>query len=333
MESFELKISIKDWLYIITIAAFFGFLISIFFYFLNQDLQKISTMVFSTSAAIIIAIFSSILISISNSFILPLVNKQFWYLISFAFSFLSGALGFLFSYFLFSYFSIKIIEFIEPFYIYISVTIGFLTFLIGLILHQFISMKYKNEFIRNEILESKLKALENELNPHFLFNALNSISELIYIDKKKAEDSVLNVSKFLRNALNTDSLVSTSKELDMVKTYVNIENTRFEDKIKLEIDSNKDYEERLIPKFSIQLLVENAIKHGFEGKELDINISISKDTITVSNNGKIEEFVKYGTGLKNLDKRLELLKVGNLDYDTDEKMKFIIRIKSESINS
>ena len=62
---------------------------------------------------------------------------------------------------------------------------------------------------------------------------LNSISELIYIDKKKAEDSVLNVSKFLRNALNTDSLVSTSKELDMVKTYVNIENTRFEDKIKL----------------------------------------------------------------------------------------------------
>ncbi|QKJ23348.1 sensor histidine kinase [Poseidonibacter lekithochrous] len=333
MESFELKISIKDWLYIITIAAFFGFLISIFFYFLNQDLQKISTMVFSTSAAIIIAIFSSILISISNSFILPLVNKQFWYLISFLFSFLSGALGFLFSYFLFSYFSIKIIEFIEPFYIYISITIGFLTFLIGLILHQFISMKYKNEFIRNEILESKLKALENELNPHFLFNALNSISELIYIDKKKAEDSVLNVSKFLRNALNTDSLVSTSKELDMVKTYVNIENTRFEDKIKLNINNNKDYEDRLIPKFSIQLLVENAIKHGFEGKELDIDITISKETIEVSNNGKIEEFVKYGTGLKNLDKRLELLKVGNLDYDTDEKMKFIIRIKSESINS
>ena len=121
MESFELKISIKDWLYIITIAAFFGFLISVFFYFLNQNLQEISTMVFSTSVAVIIAIFSSILISISNSFILPLVNKQFWYLISFVFSFLSGALGFLFSYFLFSKSHIKIIEFIEPFYIYISI--------------------------------------------------------------------------------------------------------------------------------------------------------------------------------------------------------------------
>lgn len=333
MESFELKISIKDWLYIIVIAAFFGFLISMFFYFLNEDLQEISTVVFSTSAAVIIAIFSSIFISISNSFILPHVNKQFWYLISFLFSFLSGALGFLFSYFLFSYFHVKIVEFVEPFYIYISITIGFLTFLIGLILHQFISMKYKNEFIKNEILESKLKALENELNPHFLFNALNSISELIYIDKKKAEDSVLNVSKFLRNALNTDSLISTSKELDMVKTYINIENTRFEDKIKLKINSNKDFDERLIPKFSIQLLVENAIKHGFEGKELDIDILISKESIIVSNNGKIEEFVKYGTGLKNLDKRLELLEVGSLDYDTDDKMKFIIRIKGESINS
>lgn len=333
MESFELKISIKDWLYIIVIAAFFGFLISMFFYFLNQDLQEVSTVVFSTSAAVIIAIFSSIFISISNSFILPHVNKQFWYLISFLFSFLSGALGFLFSYFLFSYFHVKIVEFVEPFYIYISITIGFLTFLIGLILHQFISMKYKNESIRNEILESKLKALENELNPHFLFNALNSISELIYIDKKKAEDSVLNVSKFLRNALNTDSLISTSKELDMVKTYINIENTRFEDKIKLKINSNKDFDERLIPKFSIQLLVENAIKHGFEGNELDIDILISKESIIVSNNGKIEELVKYGTGLKNLDKRLELLEVGNLDYDTDEKMKFIIRIKGESINS
>ena len=94
-----------------------------------------------------------------------------------------------------------------------------------------------------------------------------------------------------------------------------------------------DQEEIHIPPLFIQPLIENAIKHGFEGKQLDIDITILKETIEVSNNGKIEELVRYGTGLKNLDKRLELLEVGNLDYDTDEKMKFIIRIKSESINS
>jgi len=333
MNSFELKISMKDWLYIIIIAAFFGFLISLFFYFLNENLQKSSTILFSTISAVLIAVFASLLITISNSFILPKVNKQFWYLISFAFSFASGALGFLVSYLIFENFDIRIIEFIKPFWIYIGITIGFLTFLIGLILHQFISMKYKNESIRSEILETKLKALESELNPHFLFNALNSISELIYIDKKKAETSVINVSKFLRNAIYTDSLITTENELEMVKTYVNIENTRFEDKIKIKIVSPKEHEKVLIPKFSIQLLVENAIKHGYEGNELHIDIVVSKGKIEVSNDGKLSDNIKFGTGLSNLAKRLELLNIGALDYENSEKMKFIIRVKSESINS
>ena len=89
-------------------------------------------------------------------------------------------------------------------------------------------MKYKNEEIRTQILETKLKALENELNPHFLFNALNSVSELIYQDQKKAEIAVIEISKFLRNAINKKSLVTLESELLMVKTYVNIENVRFE---------------------------------------------------------------------------------------------------------
>lgn len=333
MENFELKISIKDWIYIIIIAAFFGFLLSLFFYFLNKDLQKISTLVFSTSSAVIIALFSSFFISISNSYILPNINKQFWYIISFTFSFISGALGFLVSYVCFSFFDIRIIEFIEPFWQYISITIGFLTFLIGLILHQFISMKYKNESIRNEILESKLKALENELNPHFLFNALNSISELIYIDKKKAEESVINVSRFLRNAIYTDSLITCDNELEMVKTYVNIENMRFEDKINLNISISDDYEKFLIPKFSIQLLVENAIKHGYVGDELNVDIEVFKNKIEVSNNGKLTEDVHFGTGLSNLDKRLKLLNIGSLDYKIEDKMKFIIKVEDENSNS
>lgn len=328
MQKVELKIAPKDWLYIIIIGAFFGFFISLCFYFVSYDLQNISTIVFSTSTAILISLFAFFLITISNKFILPKVNKKFWYLISFVFSFLSGFLGFTFSFLLFSFGDFKILHIISPFWIYISITIGFLTFLVGLILHQFISMKYKNEEIKTQVLETKLKALENELNPHFLFNALNSVSELIYQDQKKAENAVIEISKFLRNAINKESLITLETELSMVKTYVNIENVRFDEKIVLNIQNFSEFKNVKIPKFSIQLLVENAIKHGFLGKPLNIDISFFKNRIMVQNNGKITNIVKFGTGLSNLQKRLELQKVGSLSSDIlDDKMLFTIKLK------
>ncbi|MDD3008156.1 MAG: histidine kinase [Arcobacter sp.] len=328
MQKVELKIAPKDWLYIIIIGAFFGFFISLCFYFVSYDLQNISTIIFSTSTAILISLFAFFLITISNKFILPKVNKKFWYLISFVFSFLSGFLGFTFAFLLFSFGDFKILHIISSFWIYISITIGFLTFLVGLILHQFISMKYKNEEIKTQVLETKLKALENELNPHFLFNALNSVSELIYVDKKKAENAVIEISKFLRNAINKESLITLETELSMVKTYVNIENVRFDEKIVLNIQNFSEFKNVKIPKFSIQLLVENAIKHGFLGKPLNIDISFSKNRIMVQNNGKITNIVKFGTGLSNLQKRLELQKVGSLSSDIlDDKMLFTIELK------
>lgn len=328
MQTVELKISQKDWLYIIIIGAFFGFFISLCFYFISYDLQNISTIIFSTSTAILISLFAFFLITISNKYILPKVDKKFWYLISFIFSFLSGFLGFSFSFLAFSFSDFKIINIIFSFWIYISITIGFLTFLVGLILHQFISMKYKNEEIKTQILETKLKALENELNPHFLFNALNSVSELIYVDQKKAEIAVIEISKFLRNAINKDSLISLETELSMVKTYVNIENVRFDEKINLQIEDFEKVKTIKVPKFSIQLLVENAIKHGFIGNNLNISIKFEENNIIVSNDGKLTENLKFGTGLSNLQKRLELQRVGDLEYKIeDKKMKFIIKIK------
>uniref|UniRef100_UPI00404847AB sensor histidine kinase n=1 Tax=Aliarcobacter sp. TaxID=2321116 RepID=UPI00404847AB len=330
MQSVELKVSPRDWLYIIIIGAFFGFFISLCFYFVSYDLQNYSTIIFSTSSAIVISLFAFLLITISNKFILPKVNKKFWYIISFIFSFLSGFLGFTFSFILFSFSDFKIINIISPFWIFISITIGFLTFLVGLILHQFISMKYKNESIKNQILETKLKALENELNPHFLFNALNSVSELIYQDQQKAEDAIIHISKFLRNAINKDSLISLETEVSMVKTYVNIENIRFDEKIVLNIDDLKDYKNVQIPKFSIQLLVENAIKHGFLGKVLNIDIKFYENSIIVENDGKITKEINFGTGLSNLSKRLELQKVGYLKSNTlDDKIQFIIELKNK----
>lgn len=324
MKNFELKISSKDWLYIIVIGIFFGFLISLVFYYINEQLRFLSTIVFSTFCAFSISFNSFLFISISNYYILPNLNKKFWYLISFLFSFLAGWSGFLLAYFLLPK-NIPIIQLIEPYWFSISITIGLLTFLIGLILHQFISMKYKNELASSEILETKLEALESELNPHFLFNALNSISELIYQDQKKAEESVLKLSKFLRNAITKKGLIDLKSEIEMVKTYLHIENIRFDGKIVFNVKCDERYYDILLPKFSIQLLVENAIKHGYTGKALEIDVKVYEDKIDVLNNGELTSLVKFGVGLNNLQKRLKFLKIGYLEHSIeDNKMKFTI---------
>ena len=328
MTSVKLKISIKDWLYIIIIGAFFGFFLSLFLYFININLKETSTIVFGTVSAIFISLSAFLLITISNDFILPKVNEKFWYIISFIFSFLSGFFGFLFSFLLFSFGDFTIVDFIKPFWIYISTILGFLTFLIGLILHQFVSMKYKNESIKNEILETKIKALENELNPHFLFNALNSMSELVYTNPEKAEKATIDLSLFLRNAIAKDTLISLENEIKMVQTYLTIENVRFEDNIKIKFDIDKDDCEIMVPKFSIQLLVENAIKHGYLQKELNINVKVKNNNIEVSNDGLLTKEVSFGTGLSNLSDRLRLLKIGKLKYkNINDKMTFIIKLK------
>ncbi|WP_305863680.1 sensor histidine kinase [Aliarcobacter butzleri] len=326
----ELKISLKDWTNILIIGILFGFFQSLIFYFLNQNLQTFSTIIFSISTAFFITIFAIILITLSNSFILPKIKKSYWTILSFFFSFLSGFLGFILTYFIFSKFDIEVIIFISDFWLNISIVVGFLTLLIALILHQFVFLKNKNNQIQKEILESKLKSLENELNPHFLFNALNSVSQLIYIDKKKAEDAVLQLSKFLRNAINKESLVYLQNEIFMVQTYVNIENIRFDNKIVLHIDDYNDFKLIKIPKFSIQLLVENSIKHGYLGKELNIFITFEKSLIKVSNDGKRNSNIKFKTGLSNLENRLRLLNIGELHFLIEnENMTFCIILKDK----
>ena len=333
MDNVELKISKIDWLYIIIIGALFGFFIALIFYFLTPSLQYASTIYFSVGTAIMIALFSALLISLSNNYILPRVSQKLWYIISFIFSFSSGLLGFLLSFSVAHALNLPVANLIAPWSLSISVTLGFLTFLIGLILHQFIAMKYKHEMVKNQTLQSRLKALENELNPHFLFNALNSMSELVYIDPKKAEDAILNLSSFLRNAINKESLIPLELELAMVKTYVEIENIRFDNKIELNIEVDEKIQQTKVPKFSIQLLVENAIKHGYLQKALKIEIQAKDRVIIVSNNGKITQNIYYGTGLSNLQDRLHLLKVGELLHEvSQDTMQFKIRLLAKLMN-
>jgi len=166
--------------------------------------------------------------------------------------------------------------------------------------------KKESEYL---LMQSRLSSLETQLNPHFLFNALNSIAELIHIDSDKAEEAVLKVSSFLRNTMDEKALMPLKKELENVKEYIELENIRFNGKINLIIAENIPYWQ--VPKFSIQLIIENAIKHGVESQKKFINITIefnhTEKFISIKNDGKPITSSQFGIGLNNLNQRLQLL--------------------------
>ena len=162
----------------------------------------------------------------------------------------------------------------------------------------------------------QLDHLSNQLNPHLLFNSLNSVKSLISEDPGKAKRSVDLLSDILRFSIyNKESFTSIQEELQVVYDYVELEKLRFEDRLQLKVAIEDNLLDFKIPSFSIQTLIENALKHGIQNsiKGGIIILSISKKEenieISVRNPGKIvigDENEDKGVGLKNLKKRLSL---------------------------
>ena len=219
----------------------------------------------------------------------------------------------------------------------ISVAVGILTYIVGALLYRFVKMRNHKELVDNEYIQSRLRSLETQLNPHFLFNALNSIAELIHQDPQKAEIAVLKVSSFLRNTMNESTLISLKDEIKNVNDYVELENIRFNGKIKLNIEQQIPFFH--VPKFSLQLLVENAIKHGFNNSGNDLNIWISFDIknkkIVVRNDGNKMDSTRFGIGLNNLKQRIELLCNGSIYVENSKEVVFYIQVGDccENLNS
>jgi len=193
------------------------------------------------------------------------------------------------------------------------------------LLYRFVKMRNEKEEVDHYYVQSRLRSLETQLNPHFLFNALNSIAELIHQDPNKAETAILKVSAFLRNTMDEQALIPLSDELRNVSDYVELENIRFSGKIHMHIVDPMP--KIKVPKFSIQLLVENAIKHGFIEKNV-LHISLSynemKNTLILQNDGKAMSSTKFGTGLTNLAQRLMLLCKGKIEITEKKRPKFTI---------
>lgn len=177
--------------------------------------------------------------------------------------------------------------------------------------------------------EAQLQMLRYQLNPHFLFNALNSIRSLVYEDIHKADQTITDLSEFLRYSLSNEanSKVSLSDEIRVIQTYLQIQKIRFEDKIEVEISIAKEASQADIPCFLIHPLVENAVKYGLKTSTPPLKIRIQgkvihkKLVISVQNSGRLcqpEDCQCHGTGLKNIQLRLSHLYPDKSSFELSE---------------
>ncbi len=174
--------------------------------------------------------------------------------------------------------------------------------------------KQVNAQLRQEKLLTELSALRAHLDPHFLFNSFNVLSGLIEEDKEKAQEFLSGLSKIYRYILEqrNEHTSTVAEELSFAQQYLHLQKMRFEDSIHLKTAISPEALDRRIPSLSLQLLLENALKHnGFDELEpLDIRIKEEADTLLVSNNRKARKNISTagnGIGLQNIRDRYALL--------------------------
>ncbi len=186
----------------------------------------------------------------------------------------------------------------------------------------------KNLKLENTLKEAKISQLSNQLNPHFLFNSINNIRFMIYESAEHADNMLTALSEILRYSLQSSSAfkVPLKEELRIVHLYVDIAKLQLEDRLKYVLHYDDRLSESYIPPMLIQLLVENAVKHGLdhipEGGELSVGISQQGDLIKlVVSNPKPKKRPKSkgtGLGLENIKQRLELLYKDNYRFAVSE---------------
>ena len=183
------------------------------------------------------------------------------------------------------------------------------------VLHQ--DRKQRTIIVENLLEISELENLKKQLNPHFLFNALNSIKALTLFDGKQARKSIIQLSDLLRLSLNLgeQQRATLSEELKLAENYLALEKLRFDNRLIYEFNIQNGLGTILIMPMSLNTMLENAVKHGIGqlkiGGKIIISASASENivTITVENSGFYDPKPKSdqgGIGLENLQKRLAL---------------------------
>ena len=180
------------------------------------------------------------------------------------------------------------------------------------------SRKQEMDTLKLEALvkELELKTIKSHINPHFIFNALNSIRALIDENPNKARSAVTNLSNILRSSMQAEKLetVPLERELNIVKDYLALEYIRFEERLKIEYQINQDTLNQPVPPMMLQTLVENAIKHGISREINGGMVKVISEfqnghhNLMVKNSGHLDGPVNGdGFGLSSTRNRLYLL--------------------------
>ena len=206
----------------------------------------------------------------------------------------------------------------------------------------------KVENLMSLLKYSELKALQSQINPHFLFNVLNTMTSLIRTNPEKAREVTIDLSNYLRyNLDNNVKSVELIKELNQINTYIKIEKVRFGDKLNIIYDVDESLYNFQIPSLIIQPLVENSIKHGILKKRdngcvkiiikkigKDIEVIIEDDGIGIEQTiiDNLDKQIKENIGLKNVHQRLKLLygeglNIKKLEQGTRIKFKILGGVK------
>lgn len=182
-------------------------------------------------------------------------------------------------------------------------------------------LNLKWEASKNEI---ELKNLRAQLNPHFLFNSLNSIRALVGLNPEQSKTSITQLSNLLRKSINLGKLrvIPLKEELDLVKIYLDLEQVRFEERLKTEFLIAQNSLSCEIPPLMIQTIVENGIKHGIsrsiDGGIVRVSSQFNDNELQLEivNTGKLDDSgEEKGIGISNTKKRLSILFGGNASFE------------------
>ena len=178
--------------------------------------------------------------------------------------------------------------------------------------------------LENTVKELELKTIKSHINPHFIFNSLNSIRALVDENPERARTAITELSNILRSSMKAENAVTVplARELDIIKDYLALEQMRFEERLQIEMYIDEDTLQQQVPPMMLQTLVENAIKHGIS-KRVDGGIvkviakfKDNKLEFLVQNTGQLSEPINIdGFGIKSTQDRLHLMYQGNASFE------------------
>lgn len=196
------------------------------------------------------------------------------------------------------------------------------------IVYHFLEKNRNNEIDRlkleTTVKELELKTIKSHINPHFIFNSLNSIRALVDENPKRARRAITELSNILRSSMQAEKseTVTLERELDIVKDYLALEQMRFEERLKIEFEIDEDTLQQPVPPMMLQTLVENAIKHGIsrqiKGGVVRIVAKFTDNDLEllVQNTGQISTIINEdGFGIKSTQDRLNLMYQGKAVFD------------------